>query len=423
MPSGVPNKAAPGVPYFTPAQEPPSGTASNPQPDGSPIPKLFTPFTIRSTTFQNRIMLSPLCQYSAQNGHQTAWHMAHLGGILSRGPALTMVEATSVTPEGRITPEDCGLWLDSQADELRKVVDFAHSQNQKIGVQIAHAGRKASTIAPWLAGPPLATEDVNGWPNKVYGPSAVPYNDQYAKPIAMTEQDIEYFKEAWLASVKRAVDVGFDVIEIHNAHGYLLHSFLSPVSNKRTDKYGGSFENRTRLTLEIVELTRKAIPDSMPLFLRLSASDWLDYDGYDGESWTLGDSIRLAPLLAECGVDLLDVSSGGTSPAQKIIPGPGYQAPFAKALKKAVKSTNMLVSTVGTVTNGKQAEALLTGKGEGSHGEEELDLCVVGRMFQKNPGLVWSWAEDLNTQINVANQIRWGFGGRPVAKKQNGNIP
>ena len=236
----------------------------------------------------------------------------------------------------------------------------------------------------------------------------------------MTDSDIAELKEAWVAAVKRAVKAGFDVIEIHNAHGYLLHNFLSPASNKRTDKYGGSFENRTRLTLEIVELTRKAMPEEMPLFLRLSASDGLDINPeYEGESWTGADSVKLAPLLAERGVDLLDVSSAGNHPLQKMKPGPGYQAPFAKAIKRAV-GDKMLVGTVGTITEGKQAEALLTGKGseEQARGEEELDMVFVGRMFQKNPGLVWTWAEELGTQINVANQIRWGFGGRPGAPKK-----
>ncbi|KAH8590631.1 putative mannose-1-phosphate guanyltransferase [Bisporella sp. PMI_857] len=416
---GIPNKAAEGISYFTPAQVPPSGTASDPQPDGRPIPKLFTPFKLRGLTFQNRIMLSPLCQYSAENGHQTPWSIAHLGGIVSRGPGLTMVEATAVVAEGRITPEDSGLWQDSQIQPLENIVEFAHSQGQKIGIQLAHAGRKASTVAPWLSKGAIATEDVNGWPDNVWAASAIPYSEDYPNPKELTLEKIEELKIAWVAAVRRALKAGFDVIEIHNAHGYLLHNFLSPVSNNRTDKYGGSFENRTRLTLEIVELTRREIPNDMPLFLRISATDLLDNNpDFKGESWTNADTIKLAKILAEKGVDLLDVSSGGNHPAQKIQPGPGYQTPFAKEIKKALgKDSSLKVSAVGTITEGKQAEAILTGKGEGSHGEEELDLVFVGRMFQKNPGLVWTLAEDLGVQINVANQIRWGFGGRPGAKK------
>ncbi|KAG9233018.1 putative mannose-1-phosphate guanyltransferase [Amylocarpus encephaloides] len=417
--SGIPNIAAERVPYFTPAQNPPSGTASDPQSSNEQIPKLFTPLKIRGLTLQNRIMLSPLCQYSAEDGHMTPWHMAHLGGIISRGPGLAMIEATAPVPEGRITPEDVGIWSDSHLQgpySLKAVVDFAHSQNQKIAIQIAHAGRKASTVAPWLSFGAVATPEINGWPDNVKAPSAIPYNEDHCTPTALTLDEIEDLKKKWAEGVKRAVKAGFDVVEIHNAHGYLLHEFLSPVSNKRSDKYGGSFENRIRLTLEIVEATRAAMPEGMPLFLRLSASDWLEHDGYEGKSWTCEDSVRLAPLLAERGVDLLDVSSGGIHPAQKIQGGPGYQTPFAKAIKKVVGG-KMLVGTVGTITSGTQAEAILTGKGEGSHGETGLDLAIVGRVFQKNPGLVWSWADDLGCEINVANQIRWGFGGRAGGKK------
>jgi 2,4-dienoyl-CoA reductase-like NADH-dependent reductase (Old Yellow Enzyme family) len=319
-----------------------------------------------------------------------------------------MIEATAVLPEGRITPEDCGLWKDSQIEPLRRIVEFAHSQGQKIGIQIAHAGRKASTVAPWLAAAAVATKENGGWGDNVKAPSAIAYNEDHASPKEMTLEDIEELKAAWVAAVKRAVAAGVDVIEVHNAHGYLLHEFVSPVSNKRTDKYGGSFENRVRLSLEIVELTRETIPKDMPLFFRLSATDWLDYEGSPvSESWTVADSCKLAQLLADRGVDLIDVSSAGNHPAQKIITGPGYQAPFAKEIKKAV-GDKMAVGTVGSITSGKQANDLL---------EEGLDLAIVGRMFQKNPALVWYWAEELGVEINVANQIRWGFGGRPGAKK------
>ncbi|KAI9747281.1 MAG: hypothetical protein M1835_002155 [Candelina submexicana] len=396
--------AGPSISYYTPAQTPPAGTASDPQPDGSHPPKLFQPLKLRGVTLQNRIMLSPLCQYSAEDGHQTPWHFTHLGGIIQRGPGLSFVEATAVTPEGRITPEDCGLWKDSQIEPLRRIVEFAHSQGQKIAIQLGHAGRKASTVAPWLSPGAVATEHVNGWPDNVYAPSAIPYNERHATPKEMTKQDIKNVKDAWVAAVKRALAAGFDVIEIHNAHGYLLHEFISPATNKRTDEYGGSFENRTRLTLDIVDLTRSNIPEDMPLFLRISATDWLEHE--DMESWKVEDTVRLAKILADKGVDLLDVSSAGAHPKQKIKTGPGYQAPFAKKVKEAV-GDRMAVATVGTITSGKQGNQLL---------EEGLDLAIAGRMFQKNPGLVWSWAEELGVQINVANQIRWGFGGRPGAK-------
>lgn len=323
-----------------------------------------------------------------------------------------MIEATSVTPEGRITPEDAGIWKDSQVEAMKQIIEFAHSQGQKIGIQLGHAGRKASTVAPWLSSAAVATKDVNGWPDNVLGPSAIPYNEHHATPKEMTLKDIEDFKVAWEAGVKRALRAGVDVIEVHNAHGYLLHSFISPASNHRTDKYGGSFENRVRLTLEIVDITRKNMPEDMPLFLRISASDWLEEaDDYKGDSWKSSDTVELAKLLVEHGVDFLDVSSAGNHPSQKIKTGPGYQAPFAQDVKKAL-GDKLLVGTVGTITSGKQAQELLEGKNG-----EPLDVTTVGRMFQKDPGLVWSWAEELGVQINVANQIRWGFGGRPGAPK------
>jgi len=316
-----------------------------------------------------------------------------------------MVEATSVTAEGRITPEDSGLWKDSQIEPLRKTVEFAHSQGQKIGIQLGHAGRKASTVAPWLSAGDVAVEEVGGWPDNVLGPSEEPYSDRLPKPKAVTLQQIEEIKTAWVASVKRAIAAGFDVIEIHNAHGYLLSSFVSPASNHRTDKYGGSFENRIRLTLEIVELTRKAMPEDMPLFLRISATDGLEAEK-DIESWKIEDTIRLAEILATKGVDLLDVSSCGNHPKQKIdskAHGGAYQAPLAIAVKERV-GDKLLVGTVGGITRGPQANDLLEKDG--------LDLVICGRTFQKNPGLVFTFADELGVDVVMPNQISWAFGGR-----------
>lgn len=250
---------------------------------------------------------------------------------------------------------------------------------------------------------------LNGWPDNVYAPSAIAYNDRHATPKAMTKEDIENFKAAFVAAIKRALAAGVDIIEIHNAHGYLLHNFLSPAVNQRTDDYGGSFENRTRLTLEIVDLARATIPKDMPLFLRISATDWLEETDLKDQSWKVEDTVRLSKILAEKGVDFLDVSSGGNHEKQHIHAGPAYQAPFAKAVKEAV-GDKLLVGTVGSITNGKQANDLL---------EEGLDAAIVGRMFQKNPGLVWQFADELGVEVHWANQIRWGFGGRgkkPVKK-------
>ncbi|OJJ07167.1 hypothetical protein ASPVEDRAFT_46533 [Aspergillus versicolor CBS 583.65] len=338
----------------------------------------------------------------------TDYHIAHLGGIAQRGPGLMMVEATAVTPEGRITPQDVGLWKDSQIAPMKRVIDFVHSQNQKIGVQIAHAGRKASTIAPWMMSQGvIATEKVGGWPNGVVGPSDVPFHESFPVPKAMSKEDIEGFKKSWVDAVKRAVKAGADFIEIHNAHGYLLSSFLSPSANTRDDQYGGSFENRIRLSLEIAQATRDAVGPDVPVFLRVSATDWLE-ENLPEQSWKLADSVKFAQALAEQGaVDLVDVSSGGVHAEQKVTSGPAFQAPFAIEIKKAV-GDKLLVATVGAITNGRQANQLLE--------QDGLDVALVGRGFQKDPGLAWTFAQHVDTEISMASQIRWGFtkrGGTP----------
>ncbi|KAL4888922.1 hypothetical protein BDV59DRAFT_187760 [Aspergillus ambiguus] len=399
---------AEGISYFTPAQSPAAGTAANPQTSGKSLPKLYQPLTVRGVTFQNRLGLAPLCQYSAQDGHMTDYHIAHLGGIAQRGPGMMMIEATAVQPEGRITPQDVGLWKDSQIAPMRRVIEFVHSQGQKIGVQIAHAGRKASTIAPWMANAgTIATEKVGGWPENVKGPSNVPFADSFPTPKAMTKDDIAEFKAAWVAAVKRAIAAGADFIEIHNAHGYLLSSFLSPSANTRTDEYGGSFENRIRLSLEVAQATRDAVGPNVPVFLRISATDWLE-ETLPEQGWTVDDTVRFSQELVKQGaVDLIDISSGGVHAAQKVKSGPAFQAPFAVAVKKAV-GDKLLVATVGAITNGRQANQLLE--------EEGLDVALVGRGFQKDPGLAWTFAQHLDVEISMATQIRWGFtrrGGTP----------
>ncbi|KAJ5387873.1 hypothetical protein N7509_010414 [Penicillium cosmopolitanum] len=413
----IANKPAQGISYFTPAQIPPAGSAAIPQSDGGQPPKLFTPFTVRGVTFHNRIGLSPLCQYSADDGHMTDWHMAHLGGIAQRGPGFLMVEATAVQANGRITPQDHGLWKDSQIEPLRRVVEFVHSQNQVIGVQMGHAGRKASTVAPWLSMADTATEAVGGWPENVKGPSDIPFHDKFPTPKALTTAEIEQFKNDWVSAVKRAVTAGVDFVEIHNAHGYLLMSFLSPATNKRTDQYGGSFENRTRLTMEIAKLTRENVPAGMPVFLRVSATDWLEEDMPNEPSWRVEDTVRLAKALADSGtIDVLDISSGGNHRAQHIHAKPAFQAPFAIEVKKAV-GDKIKVGSVGMIDSAQLANCLLENNG--------LDFVLVGRGFQKNPGLVWTWAEDLDVEIAMANQIRWGFssrGGGVYLKKPQGKM-
>ncbi|TFY68969.1 hypothetical protein EVJ58_g694 [Rhodofomes roseus] len=375
------NAPAPNIPYFAPAQYPPAGTALDPQPDGKPIPTLFKPLKIRGVEFQNRIFLAPLCQYSSENGKVTPWQLAHLGGIFTRGPGLTIVEATSVVPEGRITPQDAGIWNDEQAAAWREVVQFAHAQNQKIGIQLAHAGRKASTVAPWLHGGLSAPVADGGWPDDVWGPSAIPFSDDFPQPKELTTEGIKRVVAAFADAAKRSLKAGFDVIEIHSAHGYLLSEFLAPVSNHRTDEYGGSFENRIRLLLEVVDAIRAVIPPTMPLFVRL-------------------------PRRAR--VDLLDVSTGGIHPAQKFKLGPLMQhhlmqVPFSKAVK-AAHGDKLLVGAVGTINTGTLAQGVLD--------EGAADVIFVGRQFQKNPGTVWAFAEELGVTITQNHQIEWGFIGR-----------
>ncbi|KAJ6014748.1 hypothetical protein N7540_009339 [Penicillium herquei] len=396
----VPTKPAEGISYFTPAQEPPAGTARNPQTSGKSIPKLFQPLTIRGMTFQNRLGVAPMCQYSAEDGHMTAWHMAHYGGIAMRGPGMIIIEATGVAPEGRITPACVGLWKDSQIKGLKDVVEFAHSQGQKIGIQLGHAGRKASTVPPWLGGV-TATNAVGGWTDNVKGPSDIPFAEGDIVPKAMTAEDIQEVKDLWVASVKRALAAGVDFIEIHNAHGYLLSSFLSPSSNQRTDQYGGSFENRIRLPLEIAQLTRDTVGENVPVFLRVSATDWLETSMPEEKGWKLEDTVEFAKALTEQGaIDLIDISTGGVHSAQKVAGGVAFQTPFATAVKKAV-GDKMLVSAVGTINNGNLAEKILN--------EEGLDLILVGRAFQRDSGLAWAFAKDLDVEIAMAGQIRWGF--------------
>ncbi|TFK38189.1 NADPH dehydrogenase [Crucibulum laeve] len=421
------NVPARGVSYFTPAQIPPAGTAADPQPTGKPIPKVFQPIKIRNVEFQNRIWVSPMCQYSAQDGQLTPWHMAHLGGIFTRGPGLTIIEATSVTANGRITPEDSGIWSDAHIEPLAKIVEFAHSQSQKIAIQLAHAGRKASTVAPWINGDSTASKEVGGWPDDVWAPSAIPYEDSYPHPKALTTEAVKNVVKEFGEGAKRALKAGFDVIEIHSAHGYLLHEFLSPISNKRTDAYGGSWENRVRLVVEIVDEVRSIIPKDMPLFVRISATDWLEESLANEPSWRSEDTVRLAPILYQHGVDFLDVSTGGNHPSQKIKGGPAYQAPFAKDVMRGIgaqaaypsaketkassadRPERLLVGTVGAISEGTIAEKVLQ--------EGDADVILVARQFQKNPGTVWAWAEELggdsgDIQIQLANQIRWGFKGR-----------
>jgi len=413
------NEAAEGVPFFTPAQNPPSGTAFLPDDRTKKLPKLFTPIKIRDVVMPNRIWVSPMCQYSAHEGFHTPWHITHIGSMAQRGPGLLMIEATAVQANGRITPEDSGIWLDAHIDTLRKHVQFAHSQGAKIAIQLAHAGRKASTVAPWLSSGATAEKEVGGWPDDVVGPSSEPFDENYPTPRSLTISEIETLKEDFVKAAKRSIEAGFDVLELHFAHGYLVSSFLSPAVNKRTDQYGGSFENRTRLALELVDAVRAIMPKTMPLFVRISATDWLEENPEYPESWTVEQSAELAKILARKGVDVLDVSTGGNHKLQKVKGGTGYQAPFAKHIKKVV-GDSLLISSVGSIKTGIEAEEIISG----TKGEDDvaIDLIACGRMFQKNPGLVWTFADDLGVEVKVANQIGWGFGGRAGKQREYAKI-
>ncbi|KAF7553446.1 hypothetical protein G7046_g7098 [Stylonectria norvegica] len=396
-PKVIINVGAHNVPFYTPLQDPPAGTPWDVQPEGS----LFSPLKLRSLTLHNRIIVSPMCQYSAKNGYLTPWHKQHLGSFAARGAALVLTEVHAVSPEGRISPQDAGIWEDGQMGPLKEIVDFAHSQNSKICIQMGHAGRKASTVAPWLDRKAAAVKEADGWPDEVFAPSAQAFSKDTIVPRAMTLEDIEKFKKDWVAAVKRAIQVGFDTIEVHAAHGYLLNSFLSPASNHRTDDYGGSFENRTRLLLEVVDLTRETVPTDYPVMLRMPGTDYLEFDP-SLPQWNVEQAAQLAKILSGKGIDFLDISGGGLDERQTIAPGPGYQVPYAAAVKKAVAGTSTVVSAVGNITNGKQAQSYLS---DGS-----VDAVMIGREFLRDPNLVWHWADEILVDIHVAAQYGWGFG-------------
>ncbi|KAI1083478.1 FMN-linked oxidoreductase [Whalleya microplaca] len=391
------NHGAPNASFFTPIQDPPAGTPWDPQPETS----LFSPLKINELVLQNRIIVSPMCQYSAKDGYMTMWHHVHLGSFAARGAGLVLTEVIAVSPEGRISPQDLGLWEDGQIEPLKKIVEFAHCQGAKFGVQIGHAGRKASTVAPWIDRKAAARDYSEGWPSDVVAPSAEWYSPQTIVPREATKEDIEKFKQDWVAAVRRALKAGVDAIEVHGAHGYLLNEFLSPATNKRTDEYGGSFENRTRLFLEVVDLLMAEIPKGFPVLCRIPATDYLEYDPSIPQ-WAPEDGIRLAKALAERGVNFLDVTGGGNDARQKIAATLGYQVPYAAAIKKAIAGTKTLVGTVGEIKSGKQAQAIIEAK--------SADAVLVGRAFLKDPDLVWHWADELDIDIHVPSQYGWGFG-------------
>lgn len=353
---------------------------------------LFEPFAMRGVRLPNRIVVSPMCEYSATDGMANDWHLVHLGSRAVGGAGLVMTEATAVTPEGRITYGDLGLWRDEQIEPLRRVVKFVKSQGSVAGIQLAHAGRKASTDLPWLGGAAIAPGQPNGW--QVVAPSAIPFHDGDPVPHELTADDIRVIVEAFRAAARRALAAGFEVIEVHAAHGYLLHEFLSPLTNQRADEYGGSLENRARAVREVVRAVREEMPERLPLWLRISASDWVE------GGWGIDESVELARMVKPLGVDLIDTSSGGNLPYAKIPLGPGYQAPFAARIRK---ETEMATGAVGMITTAEQAEAILE--------SGQADVVLLAREFLRDAYFPLRAAQSLGVTPAVPKQYLRAFAG------------
>jgi 2,4-dienoyl-CoA reductase-like NADH-dependent reductase (Old Yellow Enzyme family) len=346
----------------------------------SPTPILLTPLTLRGVTFRNRIVMSPMCQYSAEEGMGNDWHLVHLGSRAVGGAALTVVEATAVTRDGRISPADLGIWSDAHAEPLARVARFVQDQGAVAGIQLAHAGRKASTLPPWKGGGPILKPEEGSW--TVVGPSPIPFAEGSPVPVPLDEAGIDEVVDAFEAAARRALAAGFRVIEIHAAHGYLLHQFLSPLSNPREDLYGGSLENRMRLTLRVVERVRGAMPEQLPLFARISATDWVE------GGWDIEQSVELAKRLKAIGVDLIDASSGGTVPRVRIPAGPGYQVPFARRIRQ---EAGIRTGAVGMITEPLQAEEILR--------DGDADLIFLARELLRSPYWVQKAQRELGLPV------------------------
>lgn len=413
----------PGLPYFSPSHVVSPGSVKEVNEN---TPTIFRPLKIRSITLRNRICVSSMCNYSCapsgpQTGVITPLYYTTLGHYAFKGAALIMTEAVGVCPAGRISVNCPGLWNDTQADAWKGLADFVHSQGGLLGGQLSHAGIRSSTQSPWAAirqGKSSARAEVahGGWPSEVFGPSGGQTWDGkrdddpsggYWTPREMMKADIGNLINDFRLAAKRAVAAGLDAVEIHAAHGYLLHQFVSPITNRRNDEYGGSFENRIRILLEIIKAVRATIPDSMPLFVRLSATDWMEETdlGKEMGSWDLASTIKLAKLLPALGVDVVDISSAGNHPAAKytVFNAGKHQAEMAATVRKELRKSgaNMLVCTVGEITGGKQARDLVQDGPEGPR----VDLISVGRAFLKDPGFVMRVAEELGVDAAWPSQI------------------
>lgn len=328
--------------------------------------QLFQPLSLRQLKLPNRIAVSPMCQYSAKAGMANDWHLVHLGSRAVGGAGLVIVEATAVSPEGRISPDDLGIWSDEHVEPLRRITRFIEAQGSVAGVQLAHAGRKASTWRPWLGKHGSVPIAAGGW--TPVGPSAIAFSPEHAVPTALDDAGIAGVVQAFVEAAERSLAGGFKIAEVHAAHGYLLHQFLSPLSNQRQDRYGGSFDNRIRLLLEVTAAVRQVWPEELPLFVRLSATDWVD------DGWNADETVELARRLKDVGVDLIDVSSGGTAANADIPVGPGYQTQFAERVRK---EAGIATGTVGMITEAVQAEHILrTG---------QADLILLARELLRDP--------------------------------------
>ncbi|MFF6978599.1 NADH:flavin oxidoreductase/NADH oxidase [Streptomyces sp. NPDC008343] len=351
---------------------------------------LFETYTLRDVTIPNRVWMPPMCQYSAapeglDAGVPNDWHFAHYAARAVGGTGLIIVEATGVSPEGRISPYDLGIWNDTQVEAFRRITRFLVAQGTVPAIQLAHAGRKASTDQPWKGGAPVG-QDAQGW--QPVAPSAVPFADGHPVPTELTVAEIQEVVGQFADAARRALAAGFEIAEIHGAHGYLINEFLSPYSNHRTDEYGGSYENRTRFALQVVDAVREVWPDAKPLFFRISATDWLEEDG-----WTADDTVRFAADLKAHGIDLLDVSTGGNASGARIPVGPGYQVPFAARVRT---ETTLPVAAVGLITDVEQAEKIIA--------NGEADAVLLGRELLRSPSWARHAARELGGDVHVPDQ-------------------
>ena len=348
--------------------------------------KLFTPFRVGGLELRNRIVIAPMCQYSADEGRATDWHVIHLGHLALSGAALLTIEATAVTPEGRISPRDLGLWSDDTADALARTLESVRRwSDMPIAIQLAHAGRKASTRVPWEGGAQIAPQQPTGW--QTYAPSPLPFAERENPPVALDRAGLDRIRDAFAAAAERAGRIGVEAVQLHGAHGYLLHQFLSPLSNQREDDYGGTLENRIRFPLEVFDAVRAVFPKERPVTMRVSATDWAP------GGWDIDQTIAFGNALAARGCGGIHVSSGGLTPAQRIPVGPSYQVPLARALKAA---TTLPVVAVGLITDFEQAEAII--------GTGDADMVALARAILYDPRWPWHAAAHFGARVRAPNQ-------------------